>query len=440
MATTLKLNGSSTINLNTVGGAIELVDQSWSPAIARRKRNRIGGLVYEETEEEIGLLIRDVPGTDMLVTLASLLAVLDEVTPDRSAVYIGYRPNGSAAASDYLALIREVISVEVPASLNAADNTAIWPVVLRVRRRGAWTPAGTSLTLGTAQTNGVVMSASLGSTISLPSAFSARLAGWDATTTPTIRAGVLVVASGASDIQSLTVSGMTATGYTTTNEAANLGPAATLRYTPTGTSAATSGTVSASPGNGGPYTIALKLRSNGGATTFQIRANLASGGASVSTPYTTIDTSSTQPRVVVLEPAQFQSYAANFTVSLTVIASAALGSLDIAGIWLIAGNRQAAQAVAITADQSISSLSGSTSLWFRMSNPYDALDPDVVAIGISIAPFTYQGALPFYVTGSTVYAVWLAVSSNYWVAVNSSNAAISLQLGGTLYPASLIPT
>lgn len=126
---------------------------SWNPAVARRRRNMLGGRgPYEDVDEEMEITVR---GTDALTKLSSLQALLDQA--DRwyrgepvNAVLLHYKPestSGELKAAIVGPSDREFI--ELPPNFpDAPAYDYVDPVVLRFRRVGLWTGSTSAISVG----------------------------------------------------------------------------------------------------------------------------------------------------------------------------------------------------------------------------------------------------------------------------------------------------
>lgn len=168
MTTTIGItNGTTTYNLNQVGGPYELIDQTWSPAVATRRRSTLGGGgMYADVEETFELLVRSSGGLTAAQHVAALRRLLDTVATwsdnddAAAAVKLTFRPHNSVLFQDYDAVILEIISVELPPNYAATGNTIIYPVRITLRRQGAWRTYAESAS-STAIEPGVVWSVTL---------------------------------------------------------------------------------------------------------------------------------------------------------------------------------------------------------------------------------------------------------------------------------------
>lgn len=152
MPSILKItDGTTTVDFVSSTSAYSV--SAWNPAVARRRRNMLGGRgPYEDVDEEMEITVH---GTDALAKISSLQELLDQ--SDRwhrgepvSPVLLHYKPE--ASSGELKAVIvgptdREFI--ELPR--NFPDSPVydyVDPVVLRFRRVGLWTGSTSAISIG----------------------------------------------------------------------------------------------------------------------------------------------------------------------------------------------------------------------------------------------------------------------------------------------------
>lgn len=133
----------------------------WTPAVAGRRRNLLGGVgPWEDVEEEINCIIRGASPSDVYASAEALYRLLDqaermvagEITdPEHDAVttnpvVIQWAPLGSAVASDTAPLSALVLgradndgaALNLTPQWDSVGYTYQIPVRIRLRRRGQW--------------------------------------------------------------------------------------------------------------------------------------------------------------------------------------------------------------------------------------------------------------------------------------------------------------
>jgi hypothetical protein len=261
------------------------------------------------------------------------------------------------------------------------------------------------------------------------------IGGFDKTATPTIKGGFLCVGSQSSDIQVVEAEAGTATAYTSVADAAALARGGSvLRYTPTGTAAAKSGTITLSLIGGSPIAIIAAVRNNSASTTWLLHANLSGLANEVSTPDVLIDTSSVAPRLVLLGT----TIGVGLTkISVTVAASAASGTLDI-DYLIVVNLRDESVAVIAHDDISLASLGAGSVTLVAQFLPYASIVPLLFASGAGgSVSASYRGVLPFQARDANAYALWTATNGAFWRFTNTSNAIVNVTLNCGRYRAYL---
>lgn len=423
----------------------------WPLKIAGIRRNQLGGRGrYADVIEEFDINIRDTTADLCYQRLDTLVRLLDQA--ERYAVWreplnsvtLRYAPQGSTVASTavpYEALVlgrvgdEDLSAVALPATY--ADAGMIYEIRgihIRILRRGAWLyPTADNPGASGASANPTVMTRTYSQNHPISSPVGLSIGGFNRSTTPTIWGGLLMVASGANDIQIIEAETMATGVFTSVADAANNARGGSvLRYTPVLTGAIKTAAVSVSnpfPNQPLPFALYAAVRNNG-APTYTIAANAIVGGASnaVTPPYT-VDASTTSPRLVFLGT----FVATNLSkISLTVGTSATGSTLDIDYLILVCLRDETVSVVAYD-DLNISGMAAGAVTLEAQFQGYADRDPLFYAkdSGGGRLPITYRGSMPFANIGDTVYALWTATngtSGTSWRYVTTAPAVLSVTL------------
>lgn len=431
-----------------------LLRGSWAPTIAGLRTSPLAGRgPYADVMEDLSCNIRDTTGALCYQDLDTLARLLDKAerwwlrNEPIAPVLLKYVPQGStihATAGPTLTAIvlgrvgsDELNGVSLPQSLNDAGMIfEIRGIKVLCMRRGYWTGTTDTTATSGAATNPSVQTRAWAATHPINSPFDLTIGGFDKTATPTIKGGFLAIGSNVADIQFN--QGSLVAGYTSVADAANLAKFGTVvRYTPTGTTAVRSGSGTLSGGvMNGPVAMIAAVRNNSLTTTFQIRGNMTGQSGETSTPYQLVDTSTTNPRLILLGTCNGVNLN---NASFTVQASAASGTFDINYV-LCVNLRDETCTILATDDINVSLISsGAVTLNFKF-NPTVDQNPSVYASGTTDTAYVvYRGPLPLLTTGLNVYACWLATNSNFWVFTNNVGAAVTTTITATRYRSYLSP-
>jgi hypothetical protein len=430
-----------------------LISRAWSPAIGGLRSNSLGGRgLYAEVVENLSCNIRDSSAALCYQDLDTLTRLLDKA--DRwwkrndpiNPVLLKYVPQGStihSIATPLQAIVLgrvgsdELSAVDLPQNLNDAGMIfEIRGIKVLCLRRGYWTGAEDSAS-SAAAANPSVLTCTL-ATHPTPSPLSVSISGFQQATTPTIKAGFLVVSGVTSGIQIVEAEGAASGTYTSFADAANNARGGSvLRFTPAVTTTVNSGTISGLSTIGGTIAVLAAVRNNSATTSFSVQANMSAlGTLPVSTPPYTVDTSSLQPRLVVLGTLNISQ--AN-KLSFTIQASAAAGSLDIDYV-ILAVQQDSTCAIIAHDDIPLTNLGpGAVSLDF-IFNPLTDQNPKVQASGVGGAiPAVYRGMLPLMTLGTTVQAVWTATNGASWRFTTTAPAVMNTTAQATRDKAYLTP-
>lgn len=447
-------------------GDYSLERKYWSPAIAHLRPTQIGGQGrYSEVIEELEINITGSTVAAAYANLALLNRLLDEAErwtandSNAGVVTFRYSPQGSTTSST-AAFLRAVIlgrapgdtsraPVELPPDFNETGMTRFTLAVrLRFWRRGRWLLPDATETTGTSVTVGNTSVINPVGSLSTVSPLNVAITGFDPATMPTISGGFLAMASRDSlstmePLISQPMSTATAAGYTAFNDSGNrpIGGTNVLRYTPTGTAAATSGTISPfSITESAPTAVLAVVRNNSATRTFQIRANLTGRGITVSTPYAVVDTSSQQPRIIrlgiVKHPAEWGS------LSITCLVDSTTGSptLDIDYLVLLSIRDETCRLI----EHSSASISGFTSpIRLRVINSELIRLPQMYvqdsSVSVNLAYLTYYDAIDAQTRDNQIYVQWHATRAQYWRFTNNAGTVLTYQAIAQRTPAYLGP-
>lgn len=452
-------DGTTTVTLSDgANGSTNYPPQanSWAPNVAALNQSMLAGRgPYTDVVEEITINIRDTTAALCYGRLDTLARLLDQA--DRwwmrnegvSPVMFKYAPQGSTIASTAAPFVAFILgrvagdttsAAELPPNFDSAGNQFVMiGVKIKVLRRGLWAGANDNTGASGAAANCTVLTQTFSPTWPTSSPLTVEIGGFNKTATPILRAGFLCVGSASGDIQVVEAETGTVAGYTNVADAANLARGgAVLRYTPTGTTAVTSGAISGMTGVGGcPVAIIAAVRNNSATTTFLLQANLSGAAGAISTAGTGIDASTTQPRLVNLGQVVGNALTG---LTVTVTASAASGSLDIDYLIIVMIRNETCGIVAHD-ELSLANLStsGAATLDLAFNPTSDRVPLAYVGGTGGTAPIPYRGVLPLQTTGTSVQALWAACNGQYWRFTNTSNAIVNVTLNVSRWRSVLTP-
>jgi hypothetical protein len=413
---------------------------------------------YTNVTESIPLNVRGATAGSIYAAIEALAGTLDNaerlyeqrVYPLGPSVRtIVYRAQGSGTTVAAAILGRApddtTSGITLPTNYDLVGNLFYAETELQFQRRGMWIGSvqpivgpgptyGTSATVGYPMDRRTVGTQSIFRSVRDP--VSLAISGFNSATTSTISEGYLIYASPAVVFPPYAARYGTATGWTdvvgTTEKAygGNL-----LRYTPTGTTASTSGRVGTNINKQRLWmTCLLAVRNNSTVTSFQVRANYTYIGGGVSSNYTTVDTSSTLPRLVLLDPVRVSQCA---TITLTAIAGSATGSFDINTLTPIVIDNDV---TSIIAHGSVGLGDIGTATMYVDYNPLYHLHPLMYMAGTSATiAMSYTGNIGIASHSSYHQVTWYATKGTNWLYTNSSNTVVTLTLGGTQFQSFVTP-
>lgn len=356
----------------------------WAPMIARRRTGLMGGRSpYTEEIEELDLNVSGASASEAYANLEALNALLDQAQRWQQgksvmAALLKLSPKGATVSRPDSPLQAALLGPAgdenqvalAPKFMQAGNYYVIEGVRARFARRGAWLGQTDSLTTSAVSSGDLAHSAF---TTSQPNLCPVKVQIDNLTPGAALALpySYLLVArnkAGTGDVNGAylkanNANGMTATGYTAFADAANLprGGTNVLRYTPTGTAYAPSGTLAlASPiTQSRKVAVYATVRKNTAARTFQIYGEFISNTAAraVQTDAQTIDTSSTQPNVIHLGTVSLPVDEINlpnvsyptFKLYVAVDSTAGSPTLDIDALYFLGLDDEAGRAVGIQA-------------------------------------------------------------------------------------------
>lgn len=427
----------------TATTACELTDNvrfalvHYAPAVSPL-RDALFGPLYADVQDQITLHALGTTAAEAYANAAAVVALLDaarEWWDDLSGSLPAVRLRAAAQDSTLAAPLEAVIKGRARGGAPDLALPAMWSeqfgkyviqnITINFVRCGQWTRAsdtfGPSASVGQTPTS-VTLSPThtMKSPIDLAINFPAGLG-------TTLSAGILAVGSLASDVQQIEAETMAAAAqYSSVADAAALASGGNvLRFTPADTNAHSS---SRGPLTGGTMfdnlAIYAVLRNNSGTTTFTVIAevNQALAGQ-VDTPVQYIDTSTTSPRIVFLGAVSVARGAVGIGVRCQ--ASAAAGTLDIDRLVVVNTRGPGVGIVQLSA-LTAGVPAGAFAVHLNQS-PLSMAVPQVFADdGALGAPISYSGALPFYVSGTNVQAIWFATRGTFWRYVDNVNALVNI--------------
>lgn len=257
------------------------------------------------------------------------------------------------------------------------------------------------------------------------------ISGFNPSTTPDTAAGFILFMDNGKYTR-IDASGLTATGFTSVSDAANL-PRNTnvLRYTGSVTTTRSSAASTINLTGITHYEVYASLRNNHASATFQVSLTLTNLAYTYTSEERTIDASSQNPRYVCL--GILPAISAADTIKINVAASTSSGSptLDFDQIFVMGVNNEGQRAIGITSaidlDGAFTTASTSVSLVFdhRLLTKRTAfVGAEKISDGTR-APATSKGNAFLLSKESSVLVALLMPRSNYWRFTNSSNAVIT---------------
>jgi len=317
------------ISDGTAGGTITLADGGgtrgkywlerggWAPVITALRDDEQGEVEsYIEVVEEPEINISGDTASEAYANLDKLARLLDQAerwsnNQNVAPVLAKFSPKGASVSSIANPLQAAILgradgdqtsgaglSAEF---VQAGNHYVIKGVRLRFKRQGLWKLASETAA-SSAAANPSILTATLPSTLDIMSPLDVWLSDLGAHNAGTVlKEAFLLIAQSATDLLIQEAEGMTATGYTSVADAGNNARGGNvLRYTPTGTAVAASGTVDVSAlANARVFAIFAAVRNNSTTQTFNINALITAVGA-VRTVPKHIDISIQTPRLIPL--------------------------------------------------------------------------------------------------------------------------------------------
>lgn len=431
----------------------------WAPAISAQRAGTLGGRgSYQEVIEEIELNITASTVAGCYAILERINRILDTAERWAKAEYLGtatrlsvqmrYAPQGSVSSST-ASYLRAVIIGRAPGGASRAP-VALPPnfaetgmtrfalgVRLRLLRRGRWLLPPSSTWSSASTANGAIMTVSgITPHATMSPVYDLLLTGFTTVSNPTISAGILAVGCVTSDvIRFYTMSASTAAGYTTVADAANLPRQGTnvLRYTPTGTAAASSAwngtsTPITTPVWTSPVAVVAVVRNNHASRVFQMRVELekaAGTGQRVVTPYVAIEAGGNVPQIVRLGIVRSATLWDQIRVTCTVDSITGSPTLDIDAIYVVALHNETCRLIQHS-EMAISGLAGATDLAVRVEQD-NRLVPFMGAERLpGVVGATYYDAIDLEMIGDIYQACWISTRANFWRFTTTGGALVNL--------------
>ncbi len=313
---------------------------TWAPQVAGLRRNRLGGRgPYDDVTEEFELNITGSSVDAALANLQTLNMLFDQAerwyrNENTCVVLVKYSPKGATVSSSGSPLQAAVLgrapgdeaaTIRLsPIFEDVGLNRFVLNTGVRFQRRGLWIRAN-ELQTGSAS-NGSIAAITLASPLAIVSPGELRVTNLGQLTASNSYSNAFVLmASGTTDLEVDTLSGLTATGFTNVSDSANFSQSGNiLRYTATGTTELFSaGLTLAATGN---LSFFLNIRNNSATTTFRVRLKYTNGRSTVYTPTVVIPVSS-GPKWYFL--GMVNNTVNGGTINVGVMASAASGTLDM---------------------------------------------------------------------------------------------------------------
>lgn len=467
MTVVLKLyDGTTTLNLNDLTNYALPVDQDgtplWAPTVPMLSESPLSGRgPYEDTIEEIEVHVRGSTGANALAAYAALASMMETALRAQKGeggiapVRLQYRPHNSSLGADVQAVVigrvgREPM-ISAPPDLNRADNKEISGVRLRFWVRWKWIGADDTWSTSAATDIGTGVSLTDGSTPpQSASPCKLNISGFNPSTTPTLTAGVLLMAQSAVSAQA--AEAMTASKYTSVADSANKAKSGSvLRYTPTDTAFNLSGASSTYGGTARHYLVYATVRNNSASATWRVRLAQVALGKLIYAPEVAIDASSQNPRIICLGVlAGMEQSTQQFTFKLDIAASTTSGSptLDFDTIYIVAVHNdetcKAIQFESVDLVGAFTSASTSVSLVFD-DRVLTSLTPAVSAVKVSNGDKVdagYKTDPLLFTEGATMGLCLLMTGGNsaaHWLFTNSSGNVVQVQYQLVLHNAYISP-
>lgn len=441
--TTIELDGDSAANyFNTP-------QNSWAPAVARQRNDILGGPLHTDVVETIPLFCESV--TSIAVLLANIEALNSLINQaerwylgeDVAPVIIRYSPTSDSTylSAAVLGPPEGEAAITLPPNFEdylSADTATVLRLELRFIRRGQWLGDEESDT-GSGANNPSIITASLTAT-DIPSPTTIELSNFY----PPLRDGnYLLVTDDADKIDIFSVSGLTATGFTTVNDAGNNPYDGTniLRYTPSDTNWHTSGNLDVKSlllSDTRKIALFVSARCNG-ATTALIRIRMLSyvdiTGAyytvTLTTPYNIKATDEQWYYIGNIVLPVDLGFPYNYVFNVQLKASDTASTIDLNAVAMMDVRDEASNAVFLTTGQAAGYQTTLKINHRQLEKPL----PDVT-IGTDVAQ-PYRGGISYYSKTAEVAALYLATGT--WVQLDNTLSVVSNALTARRRPGALIP-
>lgn len=438
-----------TIDFMAGNGVYRITD--WEPAVAARRDSALGGLAYDDVDEEMTLSIKN-PNPSVWVT-SSLLFPLQNMF-DRatdwgngatvSPILLEYKA-ANTVATMYAAILGPIAPgvpiLELPRGHTLSETTSVINgVKLRFRRRGQWLVAPLTGPSDTAQmpNPGVQQIYFLADYI--------RSAGprpYTIKFNPVTNLGMfdnsfVLAGQGMALIDAAAYT--KSTGFTAVSDTPSKASGNVLRFTPFNTSERYQSLngpwgVGVGEPQGHRFAVFFNYRNNSATTSFRVRFEFSDVLTS-STPVTLIPAGVSSPKWV---------YAGTVTSTngwggyLTLLAqgSAASGSLDIDSVAILNLSTTDARVIALNAPM-LNAAGAPVTIDHRLLTH---LTPTVryrepVSGSVTL---THRGNIYLYTSYAGIKVMLLMAHNSYWVGMDSSNNAATVYLTCSLAGAGVVP-
>ncbi len=459
-------DGTTSVTIQAGDGSVgnyPLVDEGWAPAIAGLRTSPLAGVTpYDDVVETLRLEVNGSTAALALANLATLQKLLEQAArwyrgENETAVLLKFAPAGSTVSSTSAPLQAAILGGGAAGDMglqltpkwsDVSFNYVISGVVLTLTRRGQWLQAEETSPTDSESNGDIAQVTFAAGATALPSPTQVKLTnfGYGKATGTRYHGGFILVAGGDSGARFAVgnAEGGTATGFTSVTPSGSTNPRNTnvLRYTPTGTTAALSGSIMNPLFPGNPQLAAVFINVRPSTTvSFNVRARLDSNLELAYTPLVTVPAVSTQyPRWVFLGLVPIDG-GVNY-VYLEVTASAASSSLDIDTV--VVADALSTQIIALIgpADADTNATAGTSTL---LAN-HQLLTYPVADVGTTTKPVPYAGDPIFMTKEAAVDLLLLATGGGtgangdeYRQANSGSDAVLSNTW--TLYrrPGYLVP-
>jgi len=464
MAMTLKLTGWS-------GGDLNLIDNTnyslrrqpdgsgWQPAVSRRRRSQMAGVMYEPVMERIPLRVFGSTAAAALGALHDLTAALDQAERWRlndrvDPVLIEYQPNGSTLSNSLQAVVFGALDSGqdiVGLSPRFHSDLRVYEIELELGfiRAGLWLTAEDNDTSSSVSNPGL-MTATLGSSHDISSPVRLVVDGFNKTTLSGGINGYLAVANHAGKLTSFdeaedySVDSVPGSGTfnTSSDSAASGGSIRKLVPNSAGVYVLTRGLsvgYAANEPDEMTYALLMSVRNNSSTISYQVYGEWSHFGVDVQTKPIVIDTLSQNPQVVNLGTINL-AYGKSGTSNLYFEPSGTGGSGDALDVDWVMWVRIDSHVNIISFADMASNLAVATDLIVD-HRFLEKLSGAVYELpsGGDARHLAFGGSPAIHHLGNTVVARVLATTGTHWRAVSGTTTVLSLSIGAYRRKGYLVP-